>query len=66
MALASGVYGLRVTVTDVIGSELVGEFTVTLEEPLLSPLPAIIAAVAIIIIVVILLLLYFLVLKKRK
>ncbi len=67
LPLPAGVYGLRVSVIDVVGSEIYGVFSVTIEAPLISPiLPAIIAVVAIIIIVLVLLLLYFFRFRKKK
>lgn len=65
LALTTGVYGIRVTVTDVLDSELIGEFTVTVEVPFISPIP-LIAVAAVIIIVVIIILLYFFVFRKKK
>jgi hypothetical protein len=66
LALPSGVYALQVSVTDTIGSEISGEFTVTIEAPLFSPIPFLIGGVIVVIIVVILLLLYYFVLRNRK
>ncbi len=67
VALSAGNYGLRVSITDTMGSEISAEFTITVEGPLISPIPlALIAGVAVIIIVLILLLLYYFVLRKRK
>lgn len=67
LMLAVGNYGLQVTVTDVGGSEISSEFTVTVEAPLISPIhPILIAVAAVIIIVVIILLLYFFVFRKKK
>jgi hypothetical protein len=71
MVLPSGVYGLRVTVTDAVGNEISGDFSVTIEAPawaalLTTLLPTIITWVIIIIIFLCLFLLHQFVLCKRK
>jgi hypothetical protein len=69
LVLVPGVYALSVSVIDVMGSEITGEFTVTVEAPLISPIPIeliLIIAVIVIVIIVLLLLLYYFVLRKRK
>jgi hypothetical protein len=67
LLLAPGVYGLRVSVNDTLGHEVTGEFSVTVEAPLIAPIPLelILVILAVIIIVIILLLLCYY-LRKRK
>jgi hypothetical protein len=67
--LPIGTYGIQVQVNDTMGSEVSGEFTVTVEAPIISPLPLeliFMVAAIIIVVVVILFLLYLFMLRKRK
>jgi hypothetical protein len=65
LLLPVGIFGLRVTVVDAVGSEITGDFTVTVVPSLIPLLPAI-AAITVIIIVLIIILLYFFMFRKKR
>ncbi len=65
-ALPIGGCGLRVSVNDTMGNEIWGVFSITVEAPLISPVPLLLIVVAVIVIIVVVLLLLYYFKRKRK
>lgn len=65
LVLATGTYGLRVTVNDTLGHQVSDDFTVTIEPRLFFPIPVILIAFLAVIALVIVLLLYICISRRE-